>query len=64
MGLIFRMLTTLFTSDSIPHRMFPVEGYAELEARTQDLEADNEVSPPVPPSPVASLATPVGVAYT
>jgi len=38
------MLTTLLTSDSIPHRMFPVEGYAELEERTQDLEADNEVS--------------------
>jgi hypothetical protein len=37
------MLTTLLTSDSIPHRMFPVEGYAELEARTQDLERDSEV---------------------
>lgn len=41
---VFRMLTTLLTSDSIPHRMFPVEGYAELEARTQDLEGDSEVS--------------------
>lgn len=37
------MLTTLLIADSIPHRLFPVEGYAELEARTSDLEIDQEV---------------------
>lgn len=43
-GLWGRMITTLLTVDSIPHRLFPVEGYSELEARTRDLEGDDEVS--------------------
>lgn len=43
LGCDCRMLATLLTSDSIPHRMFPVEGYAELEERSKDLEQDNEV---------------------
>lgn len=47
------MLTTLLTSDSIPHRMLPVEGYAELEARTRDLELDQGVSPLLSLSPQA-----------
>jgi hypothetical protein len=39
-----RMITTLLIADSIPHRLFPVEGYSDLEARTQDLETDDEAS--------------------
>jgi hypothetical protein len=37
------MWTTLLKGDDIPHKVFPVEGYADLEARTTSLEGDPEV---------------------
>lgn len=58
------MWTTLLKGDDIPHKVFPVEGYADLESRTQSLEGDPEVRPPLSSLGVPSALTDVQVNLT